>query len=72
MSNNGQEVEILRITQKEGKMSIKFNNKVPQAIISHALRITNLHYDNILISQQQPTVTPVSPDILNRLRGKHG
>ena len=50
MSNNGKELEILKITTKDGTLSIYFGSGISNALVSHALVLAQIQWQRNLIS----------------------
>ena len=50
MSDNGDEIEIAKITLKEGKIFVKWGTSRLD-YLSHALRVASLELDNAIIGQ---------------------
>ena len=73
MSNNGDSVEILKVTQKGGQLSISFG-AVNLQVISHALRLASLQLDNHIVgmSQKQAVVpqAQIPKGLMDKLRGR--
>lgn len=72
MSNNGKVITLLSVTLENGAMSVNLGHKCNIALISHALRLANLHVDNAIISSQAPKDSPIieppKGGIISRLR----
>lgn len=57
MSDNGDSIEVLKITLKHGSITVNFG-QVNIALISHALRLANLELDNKIIASHS-----VAPEV---------
>ena len=68
--NGGQEVEVIKVTLKDGALSITFS-PVNFALISHAIRMISLTHDNNIIEKQMKQEEGKiiqANDIVNRMR----
>lgn len=70
MSENGKQT-LVSVTLEEGKMEVDFASGVNMAMISHALRMANLAFDNALIGQQaaaNESNIKVANSVIDRMR----
>ncbi len=69
MTNNGHGQEILSATLKDGTITVNFNHDINMAVISHAMRLTNLELDNAIIAMQtkKKSNIEVSQNVIDRM-----
>ena len=74
MSNNGdgQTTVICNAIIKDGNLSINISPNVNMPTVAIALKLLNKHFDKMLDKAEQPKsqIVNISPDIMNRIRGK--
>lgn len=71
MSKNNGKQNVLTVSLDDGKMSVDFGSGVSPVMISHALRMASLTFDNILIGQQakmDESAIELPSDVVKRMR----
>ena len=77
--NNEKEKEVIDVKLKEGRLTIEFNNEINLELLSYAIKLLELQFNNIIVAHQLRAqknaegiikkVTDIPGGIISRMRG---